>query len=79
MIAVQASDVEDDALKGWIEQSDVTLPVGRIRSNVDATRLAWGVKSLPWLILANERHVVTAEGFAVTECETQLATIGESR
>ncbi len=78
-VAVQACEVDDDALSEWIEQRDVTLPVGRIRTDVAATRLAWGIKSLPWLILANERHVVTAEEFAVAEVEDQLVTIGESR
>ncbi len=77
-VAVQASEVDADALSEWVEQGGVTLPVGRISGDVDATRLAWGVKSLPWLILANERHVVTAEGFAVAEFEDQLATMGES-
>ncbi len=79
VLAVQASQVDADALSEWIDQSNVTLPVGRIRGDADATRLAWGVKSLPWLILANDRHVVTAEGFAVAELEERLATTGASR
>ncbi|MBN1507113.1 MAG: carboxypeptidase regulatory-like domain-containing protein [Sedimentisphaerales bacterium] len=72
VIAVQASDVEDDALRGWIEQSDIAFPVGTIRRDVDKTRLAWGVKSLPWLILTNKGHEVVAEGFALGELEGKM-------
>ncbi|MBN1359276.1 MAG: carboxypeptidase regulatory-like domain-containing protein [Sedimentisphaerales bacterium] len=79
VVAVQASDVDADALSEWIEQSDITLPVGRIRTDVDATRLAWGIKSLPWLISADLNHVVRAEGFAVGDLETQIRQMGETQ
>ncbi|MBN1359272.1 MAG: carboxypeptidase regulatory-like domain-containing protein [Sedimentisphaerales bacterium] len=72
VMAVQTSEVEDDALAGWIEQSEVTLPIERIRRDVNATRLAWGVKSLPWLILADRERVVRAEGFPLSELDDKI-------
>lgn len=77
VVGVQASELDADALSEWIEQSGIAFPVGRIRTDVDATRLKWGVKSLPWLILTDRERVVRAEGFAVTELESQLNTTGE--
>ena len=31
-----------------------------------------GDKSLPWLILTDKNHVVTAEGFAVSELDEKI-------
>ncbi|MBN1359274.1 MAG: carboxypeptidase regulatory-like domain-containing protein [Sedimentisphaerales bacterium] len=72
VVGVQASEVDADALSEWVTQSDVALPVGRMRGDIDATRLAWGVKSLPWLVLADRKHVVRAEGFALDELEAHV-------
>ncbi len=75
--AIQTSKVVHDALKEWMEQAKLNLPVGAASGDVEAIRLTWGVKSLPWLILTDRNHIVRAEGFAVTELERRLSTIGE--
>ena len=36
-------------------------------------RRRWGVAGLPWLILADEKHVATAEGFSVDGLDDLLA------
>ena len=36
------------------------------------TRFTWGVRSLPWLILTDAKHVVRAEGFALTELDDKI-------
>jgi hypothetical protein len=43
-----------------------------IQDNEEKTRSAWGVKSLPWLILTDDEHVVRAEGFALTELDDKI-------
>ena len=43
----------------------------------EKTRLTRGVRSLPWLILTDEQHVVTAEGFAVNELDRNVKELGE--
>jgi len=40
-----------------------------IQADEEKARFTWGVRSLPWLILTDKRHVVTAEGFALGELE----------
>jgi uncharacterized GH25 family protein/5-hydroxyisourate hydrolase-like protein (transthyretin family) len=72
IIAVQASKVEVNALDKWVSENNIVFPLGMIQGNVEQTRLAWGIKSLPWLILTDSRHIVQAEGFALTELDEKL-------
>jgi len=43
-----------------------------IKSDEEKTRFKWGVKSLPWLILTDEEHIVRAEGFGIQELDERL-------
>jgi len=36
-----------------------------IQGDSEKSHFAWGVKSLPWLILTDREHIVTAEGLSV--------------
>jgi hypothetical protein len=75
IVAIQASKIEESALKDWAKKNDVPFPVGRIVSDKEKTRLIWGVKSLPWLILTDKKHMVRAEGFDLNELEEKLREI----
>jgi hypothetical protein len=35
-------------------------------------RAAWGVRSLPWLILTDRKHIVTVEGFGLNELNDEI-------
>ncbi len=72
VLAVQASTVNENTLNGWVKKNNVSFPVGMIQDNEQQIRFAWGVKSLPWLVLTNKEHIVTAEGFAVSELQQQI-------
>jgi hypothetical protein len=43
-----------------------------IRNLKEETRFSWGVKSLPWLILTDINHIVSSNGFPVTELENKI-------
>jgi hypothetical protein len=75
IIGVQASGTDPNELDGWLRKIQVGFPVGTIDSADAEVRYAWGVKALPWLILADRKHVVQAEGFAVSELDLKLVTI----
>jgi len=75
IIAVQASKGEINALDKWVSENNIVFPFGMIQGNVEQTRLAWGIKSLPWLILTDSKHIVQAEGFALSELEAKLQQI----
>jgi len=65
IIAIQSSKVEQAKLDEWIRENNITLSVGMVEANEEETRLAWGVKALPWLILTDKQHIVQAEGFTL--------------
>ncbi|OHB67599.1 MAG: hypothetical protein A2Y77_13950 [Planctomycetes bacterium RBG_13_62_9] len=68
-IVVQAAKADGAKLKDWVRQNAVPFPAGMIRGDESKVRLAWGVKSLPWLTLTDAQHVVRAEGFNVSEID----------
>jgi hypothetical protein len=72
VVLVHAARAEKGKLEAWLEKRKIALPVGRIRDNVDEVRRQWGVKSLPWLILTDPKHVVTAEGFGLNELNDKI-------
>jgi len=69
VIAVQGAKTDAGKLKAWIKENDISFPVGMIGADYEKTRNAWGVKSLPWMILTDEKHLVQAEGFSMGELE----------
>jgi len=72
VIIVQASKVDQNALDEWVKKFNIPFPVGMVQTDAEKTSFSWGVKSLPWLILADEEHVVTAIGFSVDELNEKV-------
>ena len=77
IVAVQSSKVEKNTLDEWVKKNNIDFPVGMIEADAEETRFTWGVKSLPWLILTNSEHVVTAANFNLSELN-ELITGAES-
>ncbi len=77
VVAVQASKVDENTLNEWVKKNNIPFPVGMVQGDEEKTRFAWGVKALPWLILTDRRHVVVAEGFALTELENKIKAANE--
>ena len=72
VVTVQASNVDENTLNEWVKKNDIPFSVGMIRGDEKKTRFAWGVSSLPWLILADRRHIVSAEGFGLDELKEKI-------
>jgi len=70
--AVQASKIESDKLQAWAKENNLPFPVGAISGDIEKTRTAWSVKALPWLILTDRKHIVTAEGFGLDELDAKI-------
>jgi hypothetical protein len=47
-----------------------------IQGEEEETRLAWGVRSLPWLILTDSEHIIRAEGFVLAELDARIEETG---
>ena len=79
VVAVQVSRIDRDELDAWAARQKIPFPVGRIDGNIEKIKSAWGVSSLPWLILTDRHHVVRGEGFPLDELDTKLAEGSESQ
>jgi len=73
--AVQASKIDENSLDEWRRKHNISLPFGMVQDDDDGARSAWGVSSLPWLILTDCRHVVAAEGFGLSELDAKIEQI----
>ena len=74
-VAVQASKIDENKLNEWIKKYNIPFPAGMIESDQEKIRFTWGVKSLPWLILTDNKHIVRAEGFALSELDEKISAI----
>ena len=67
VVTIHASMVDDNKLRLWNQKYRINFPVGMIKSDEEKTRFTWGVRSMPWLILTDKKHIVRAEGFSISE------------
>jgi hypothetical protein len=72
IVAVQASKVDKNALNDWVKKYKIPFAVGAITADIEKTRFTWGVRSLPWLILTDSKHIAQAEGFALSELDEKI-------
>jgi len=75
LVAVHAGDVEPAALSRWIKEKEISFPCATITGNTKETRFAWNVRSLPWLVLADQDHIVKAAGFPLPDLGTTIANV----
>ncbi len=72
VVTVQSSKIDENALNEWLKEYNIPFPVGMIQGDEEKTRFAWGVRSLPWLILTDRKHIVNANGFSLTELDEKI-------
>ncbi len=72
VVAVQTSKLNENTLNEWIKKYQIPFSVGMVQDDEEKTRFSWGVKSLPWLILTDSKHIVHTEGFSLNELNEKL-------
>jgi uncharacterized GH25 family protein len=77
VVVVQTGTMADDAFKAWKQEAALAFPVGCLKGDAEKARSAWGASALPWLILTDKAHRVTAEGFPLEELEAKLKDVGK--
>ena len=75
VVAVQASQIDEKTLNEWVKENSIPFPVGMLEGDSERIRFAWGVQSLPWLVLSNKQHIVQTEGFILSELDEKLIKI----
>ncbi|MCX5636161.1 MAG: redoxin domain-containing protein [Planctomycetota bacterium] len=77
IVAIQGTRIDQTALNDWVKKYNIPFTVGMVAGDDEETRFEWGVKSLPWLILTDRKHIVRAEGFTLSEIDGKLKQIDE--
>jgi hypothetical protein len=72
IVAIQATKINRDKLNEWVKENGIPFPVGTIDKDVENTHFAWGVRSLPWLILTDSRHIVVDSDFPLNELNNKI-------
>lgn len=79
VLAAQASKVKEKELNEWVRENNVPFPIGMVQGDEESIRFAWGVRSLPWLILTDRQRIVTTGGFALNELDEKVKEIADEK
>ena len=74
-VIVQAAPCEPGELQKLLAEYARDLPWGQIVGAGEKVQRAWGVESLPWLILADRGHIIRADGFPPAALEEKLSSL----
>jgi len=73
VVLVHAAAGGPQKLGEWLATAKVTVPCGQVPAGQEQKALsAWGAVRLPWLVLADEKHVVRAEGFGLADLDERI-------
>ncbi len=72
VVGIQVSSVKKNMLHTWVRDNGIPFPIGLIRDDAEKVRSMWAARSLPWLILTDSQHIVTAEGFGLSELDEKM-------
>ncbi|MFB0525001.1 MAG: SMP-30/gluconolactonase/LRE family protein [Phycisphaerae bacterium] len=76
VVGVHVSDVNDKSLNEWVNENNIPFPIGRTFSEQAKSAFKLGVESFPWLILTDRRHIITAEGFELSNLNEKILQAG---
>jgi len=72
VVAVQASKINENTLNDWVKKYNIPFPAGMVQGDEEKTRFTWGVRSLPWLILTDRKHIIKSNGFSLGELNEKI-------
>lgn len=70
VLVVHAGTKQGKQVKDWLKENGPALAAGTIPGDPYDTLLAWGARSSPWLVLTNEKHIITRAGFNLSAVNT---------
>lgn len=77
--AIQATKVKKETISDWAKKNNIPFPIGMIQDDEKKIRFTWSIKSLPWLIVTDRNHIVTAEGFGLDELDKKIRENGDTK
>jgi hypothetical protein len=76
VVAVHMGQMADEDFKTWKQQAALPFPIVSMKGDAEKARAIWGAGALPWLILTDKAHLVTAEGFTLEELDARIKDAG---
>jgi hypothetical protein len=73
--AVQASKINENTLNQWVKTYNIPFTVGMVQGDEEKISFTWGVQSLPWLILTDNKHIVHTEGLSINELKEEITKL----
>jgi protocatechuate 3,4-dioxygenase beta subunit len=71
-VALQASPEGTNELYAQLDAHCTAFPRRMVREDFEIRKAAWGIKSVPWLILTDKKHRAVAEGFRLDELDKRV-------
>ena len=72
VVVLQAAAMDTNAFGAWKKAAALPYPVGRFSGDADKTRAVWGAVALPWIILTDKTHRVSAQGLQPEEVASKV-------
>ncbi|MHC4353819.1 MAG: thioredoxin domain-containing protein [Planctomycetota bacterium] len=69
VLAVHAGTKQPKQVTDWLSKNGPSLTAATIQGDPYDTLFAWGARSSPWLVLTDEKHVITKAGFNIGDAE----------
>jgi len=67
VLAVHSGTKKGKQVTDWLKKNGPSLTAGTIQGDPYDTLLVWGARSSPWLVLTDEKHVITKAGFNLSD------------
>ena len=77
VIVLHTGTMADVEFKTWKQENALPFPIVSLNGDAEKARNAWGAGALPWLILTDKAHRVTAEGFTLEELDSHIKDTGK--
>ncbi len=77
--ALHCSKANPNVSDAWVRANNVRLTIGKLRDVVPELLRAWRAEKLPWLVLTDTEHTITAEGFDLNELEEKIREAGGAK
>ena len=79
VILVHAQSAKEKSVNSLLKEHEIDFTSGLLeRDDIYRIRRAWGAKLLPWLILSDKDHVITADGFGIGELNRKIEEASEA-
>ncbi len=74
---ILVGNMEEQAFRVWLNENKIIKAAAVSHTIPSVLRYNWYVQSLPWLILTDENHIVTDEGFSIAELDEKITTLSK--